>query len=321
MSAWRLVNASLSPAGARAALTIMIFHRVPPAPDPLLPAEPDAARFEHQMRAVRGWFNVIALDDAVRRLADGTLPARALAITFDDGYANNHDVALPILRRLGLTATFFIATRYLDGGVMWNDHVIEAVRACRGDALDLAVLGLGRVPLGSADDRRAAIDRIVAALKYRPPREREEAAGRIAALAGAPPVDDLMMSRAKVRALAEAGMQIGAHTHSHPILATLDDAQALAEIARSKAALEEVVARPVTLFAYPNGKPGRDYGRAHVEQARALGFAAACSTAPGVATRDADPYQLPRFTPWDRELWKYGTRLSRNLLNRRYATA
>ncbi|MCK7493591.1 MAG: polysaccharide deacetylase family protein [Comamonadaceae bacterium] len=57
----------------------------------------------------------------MRRLGEGTLPARALAITFDDGYADNHDVALPILRRHGLNATFFVATGFLDGGIMWND--------------------------------------------------------------------------------------------------------------------------------------------------------------------------------------------------------
>ena len=118
----------LSPAGRRARLSVLIFHRVLPRPDPLFPGVIDAAGFDAICRWVKGWFNVLALDDAARRLRDGSLPERALAITFDDGYADNHDVALPILLRHGLPATFFIATGFLDGGRMWNDTVIESIR-------------------------------------------------------------------------------------------------------------------------------------------------------------------------------------------------
>src|SRR5436305_15020348 len=100
MSVFRGINELLSPGGPRGRLSIMIFHRVLPAPDPLRPSEPDAARFEAEMRNVARWFNVVALGRAVQGLKDGSLPARALAVTFDDGYADNHDVALPILRRL-----------------------------------------------------------------------------------------------------------------------------------------------------------------------------------------------------------------------------
>jgi peptidoglycan/xylan/chitin deacetylase (PgdA/CDA1 family) len=117
----------LSPGGARGRLSILIFHRVLAAPDPLFPAELDLRSFEERMRWIRGWFSVLPLDDAVVALARGTLPDRALAITFDDGYADNVTVALPILLRLRLHATFFIASAYLDGGTMWNDRVIDAV--------------------------------------------------------------------------------------------------------------------------------------------------------------------------------------------------
>ena len=124
---------------------------------------------------------------------------------------------------------------------------------------------------------------------------------------------ELMMTRHQVRALADAGMGVGAHTEAHPILAELDASEATREIASSKTFLERLTERPVSLFAYPNGKPGKDYTAVNVEQVRSLGFAAACSTAAGSATRDSDPRQLPRFTPWGREAWKFGARLSNNL--------
>ncbi len=142
-SAYRRV----APSGARSRLTILIFHRVLARPDPLFPDEVDAAAFEARMRWVKDWFNVLPLGDAVQRLRDGRLPERPLAITFDDGYADNAKIAAPILLRLGLPATFFIATGFLDGGCMWNDTVIEAVRAAKGPVLDLAPLGLGAHPV------------------------------------------------------------------------------------------------------------------------------------------------------------------------------
>jgi peptidoglycan/xylan/chitin deacetylase (PgdA/CDA1 family) len=316
-----MVNHALSPAGKRARLAIMIFHRVRRERDPLAPYEPDAATFEARMRAVRRWFNVLPLEHAVERLATRTLPSRALAITFDDGYADNVDVALPILSRLGLHATFFIATGFLDGGCMWNDRVIEAVRGHKAGTLDLSPIGLPAVATGSIDERRAAIDRIIDRLKYQPLAVRAELAERVLAAAGAVAPLDLMMTSAQVRALAEAGMGIGAHTHMHPILAQLDPRDAQQEIETGKRALEAIVGRPVRLFAYPNGKPRRDYTHEHVRQARQAGFVAACSTAHGVAGPQADPLQLPRFTPWDREQWRFGARLSGNLMHARCETA
>ena len=311
MSVLRAVNHVLSPGGPRGRLTIMIFHRVHRAADPL-GDDPDAARFEATLARVRRWFNVMPLDDAVVRLSAGALPPRALAITFDDGYADNHDVALPILRRLGLRATFFVATAYLDGGTMWNDRVIEAVRRLRGSTLDVASLGL-RLPLGSTPARRAAIATLLGRIKYEPFARRDALADEVARAAGAGAPCDLMMTSAQVRALSQAGMQIGAHTHRHPILAGLSAAEATHEIAQSRDRLQDIVQRPVPLFAYPNGRPGTDYSAENVQQVRSLGFVAACTTAHGAAGPGADPFQLPRFTPWDRAPWKFGARLARNL--------
>ena len=169
-----------SPAGKRARLSILIFHRVLPAPDPLFPGEPDASRFDEMLGWLTSWFNILPLDEAVRRRAEGTLPARAAAITFDDGYADNRVVALPVLQRHGITATFFIATGFLDGGSMWNDRIIAAMRHCSRSALDLATLELGTHPLGTAQARREAIDALIGKVKYLPGPQRVEIANRIA---------------------------------------------------------------------------------------------------------------------------------------------
>ncbi len=312
----RPVFGALSPAGRRGRLTILIFHHVHARRDDLFPNDMHADAFRERMRWIRAWFNVLPLEEAAAALQRRALPGRALAITFDDGYADNCTVALPILREMSLHATFFIASRFLEGGRMWNDTVIETVRRARGSELDLATLGLGRHGIQSLEERRAAIRAVLARLKYRPSAERQALADAIGQLAGGALPDSLMLTRSQLRDLAAAGMGIGGHTASHPILAGLDEAAARREIAEGREALVEIVRQPVRLFAYPNGRPNIDYTAAHVRIVGELGFTAAVSTATGAAHAGDTVYELPRFTPWDQTPARWGLRLARNLLAR-----
>src|SRR5262249_40238103 len=108
----------------------------------------------------------------------------------------------------------------------------------------------------------------------------------------------LMMPPDRVRAMAEAQMEIGAHTVTHPILNSASDEQARYEIAESKRQLEALLGQEVVSFAYPNGRPGSDSAARHVEMPRAAGFRIAASTAPGSIGRNSDPWQLARIAPW-----------------------
>lgn len=303
----------VSPAGPKARLSVLIFHRVLPEPDPLFPEEIHARRFDELCGWLTNWFNVLPLDQAVARMKTGTLPARAACITFDDGYADNFHVAMPILQRHGLTATFFIATGFLDGGRMWNDTLIETVRSCREAVLDLAALGLGSHVLGTVTAQQAAITSLIGQIKYRPVAERVSLTEEVARMANVQPPQSLMMTSAEVKAMRQAGMQIGAHTVSHPILARLTDDQAREEIGNSKRFLEQLLGERITVFAYPNGKPGEDYSPQTVDVVRSLGFDAAVSTQWGASRRGDDPLQIKRFTPWDKTRLRFGLRLLRNL--------
>lgn len=304
----------LSPGGERGRLSILIFHRVLPQPDPLFPGEPDADRFDQILTWVGRWFQVLPLDHAVAGLTSGNLPPRALAITFDDGYADNATVALPLLQRHKMTATFFVATGFLDGGRMWNDTLIEAVRTYSRSIIDLRDFGLGQYRAHTMAERRTAIYSLLAQVKYQESETRQRTVAAIAgALEGKLP-GDLMMSTGQVIGLRDAGMQIGAHTRSHPILSTLSDEAARVEMDGSKRDLEHILGEAVTMFAYPNGKPGRDYLARHADMAREVGFAAAVSTAPGVSTGLTPTFQLPRFTPWDRQPTRFAGRMLLNLM-------
>lgn len=317
MIPWSLVFQALSPSGHSGRLSVLIFHRVLPAPDPIFPEDVWAAQFDAMLGWLKRHFNVLALDQAVSLLKEGRLPARALAITFDDGYQDNRIIALPLLQKHGLSATFFVATGYLDGGRMWNDEVIEAVRACRLQTLDLQDLDLGLHELPDVAQRRRVIEHIIGRVKYQPVVQRGALTRAIAERAEVRLPDDLMMTSAQVVEMHRAGMQIGAHTVSHPILAVLPPEQVRTEIADGRRTLENLLGERVGLFAYPNGKPGADYREEDVRIVEQLGFDAAFSTVWGAGNNRCDSLQIPRFTPWDRTEGKFMARMAQNLLKAR----
>jgi peptidoglycan/xylan/chitin deacetylase (PgdA/CDA1 family) len=306
---FRGVGNIVSPAGARGKLAIFIYHRVLATADPLLPGLIDAAVFERQMALVAAEFNVLPLNEACERLRKCALPARALSITFDDGYADNEQIALPILKRFGLSATFFVATGFSDGGIMFNDAIIHAVRHAENGPHDLSAIGIGKLELDGIASRQSAIDAIIAIVKHRPLAERDALVARTREALAAPPQDRLMMDAGQILALHRAGMEIGAHTVRHPILRSVSEREARTEIVESRSTLEDITRSPVTLFAYPNGQPGADYDVRDVRLVQECGFAAAVSTIPGVAHSHSDLFQLPRLGPWERNPRRLGLRV------------
>lgn len=301
--------------GGAPRLNIFVFHRVLPAPDPLFPDEVDTVAFDRMLGWIASWFRILPLADGIAQLRRGELPARAAAITFDDGYADNLTQALPILQRHHAPATLFVATGFLDGGRMWNDTVIEAVRRTPLTHLDLGAIDMGRVAVGSVAEKRRAIGELIPRIKHLPPLARERHVAAVAEASQATLPDDLMMASAQLREWHRAGMGVGAHTVTHPILATTDAETARQEMLDSKRWLEALLGERIGLFAYPNGKPGQDYRAEHAGLAADVGFDAALATVWGAARRDSDVFQLPRFTPWDRTKYRFGARLLQNLLS------
>lgn len=288
----------ISPSGHRGRLLILIYHRVLQLPDPMRPGEVDAEMFEWQMQLMLERFNVIPLSAAYQKLQEGKLPSRAACITFDDGYADNADIAVPILKNYGLQATFFVSSGFLDGGRMWNDTVIEAVRRTKETKLDLTDINLGCWVVGSMEQRAKVGDILVKKLRHIGFDDRMERVNGLETLVGEDLPANLMLTTEKLRYMSAEGMEIGAHTVNHPILTCLDDERAKWEIGESKIRLEEITGCPVDLFAYPNGRPEVDYDQRHVEMVRNAGYSAAVSTHWGAAKKSSDMYQLPRFTPW-----------------------
>jgi peptidoglycan/xylan/chitin deacetylase (PgdA/CDA1 family) len=296
-------------------LLVLIYHRVLAAPDPLAPREMTADIFCWQMRLLQRYAKVLPVREALERLTRGTLPRRAVCVTFDDGYADNEHVALPILGQFDIPATIFVSTGFIDGGRMWNDTLIESVRRLQPGRHELAPLGAGTVELNGTASRAWLVRTLIGQVKHLDPAERLARVRWLEQYCGAELPGDLMMTRAQLRALHAAGIELGAHTVTHPILVKLTAAAAAEELRASRASLETIVGAPIRYFAYPNGRPGVDYDSSHVAMARECGFEAAFSTRRGACTATSDRWQLPRFTPWDRTPARWIARLVLELRN------
>lgn len=293
-------------------LTILIYHRVLAKRSELLPDEMDAERFERQMRFLARNFIVMPLADAVRQLKQGSLPRRACCVTFDDGYADNLTVALPILEKYKLPSTLFVATSYLDGGLMFNDAVIHLMAETSLSTLDFRDLGLDVYDVSSVETRRAATIGVLRKTRSLPPDVRSDLVSRMARIAGVESLpDDLMLTRTQLLEMSRRGVEVGGHTVSHPVLTSLSDTDAREEIALGKRTLENWIGKPARCFAYPVGLPGRDFEPRHAAMVRELGFELAVTTANRMADSGSDPFQLPRFMPWGGSMIKFGARMVR----------
>lgn len=310
---WQALSRLVAGISGHRTLSVLTFHGVLSEPDPLRPDEITADEFAALMLYLRNRFEILPLNLALDAVRSGTGSAGTLAITFDDGYRNNVAVALPILVELGLTATFFVATGFLDGGMMWNDTVIESVRRFRGKEICLEKLGDSPVPIATDNDKRLLIDQLLSSFKHRKIAQRQSLADAIAQSAGGSLPDDMMMRTDDVRMLARAGMTIGGHTIDHPILRLESENEVVRQLAESRQFLKEVSGQAVSLFAYPNGRPGDDYGVRDVGLVRQAGFAAALTTSWGSIGSGSDMFQLPRVSLWDRNPTKVGMRIVQSL--------
>ena len=289
----------------------LLFHRVLNEQDPMSPDEPTADWFRVLVKWLAGSFEVISLEEAVTRAGNHRQHGPTVSITFDDGYADNFLVALPILEEFAVPATFFVASSFIDGGRMWNDSIIETARRLQPGSYSLDGVNPGSYEISDWASRRQLASAAITAWKHMPPQDRQDKVDTFSTLVDGLPVD-LMMTKAQLRRLADSRLStVGGHTRTHPILAALQDDAAREEITSGKRDLEEWLQKDVTLFAYPNGKLGRDYLCKHAEFAKEAGFRAAVATDWGTMDAATDLYAIPRFTPWHTNLTRFSVDMAR----------
>lgn len=272
----------------RADLRILAYHRVVERIDAgrflfdpeLLSA--DAANFRAQMLHVKRHYTALRLGEAMALLDAGKpLPSGALVVTFDDGYDDNYRVAFPILRELGLPATFFVSTGYIDSGLPYHyDWFVHVLSAATVPAIDLPELGhVAPLPAGLRARQRLA-QGLISRLKSLDDDAQIRVIDRLGQACGMPrtgPVADCRpMTWDQLREMDQGGMEIGSHGVGHRMLAKLDDAGLEAEIVGSRDAIGRALGAPARVISYPVGGADAWDGRV-VAAARAAGYVAGCS--------------------------------------------
>jgi peptidoglycan/xylan/chitin deacetylase (PgdA/CDA1 family) len=302
------VALQLRRAGPIPTVSIVTFHRIAELDDgePYDPDVVDAtpAQFRRHIETLARIGTPIGMETLIRALAGGALPPNAVMITFDDGYRSCREVALPILRRLGVPATFFIATAFPAGRKLyWWEQISVILRSARGRITYLTYPRPRRIDARDPGARRMLNDTI----KDTHGLDLERFLGELRAALGVPWSPEieaglaapLVMTWDDVRALAAAGMDIESHTRSHRVLDTLDRDQLRDELVGSRRELEAQLGRPIRAIAYPVGRrPSMRVRRAAAE----AGYRIALTNATGVnymwptAMRLTDPFELRRLS-------------------------
>lgn len=264
-------------------------------------------QFRRQMQFLRESYNPILFRDLIGALESGTgLPPRPVIVTFDDGYDDNYRVAFPILRELGVPATFFVSTGHIESGLPyaydWFVHLI-----CRSTRGHLRIAGLAvdcPLPSTVAQRRELAMD-LLDRLKSLDAQAQESVIATLESESGLPRsqghADCRPMNWTQLREMQAAGMEIGSHGVWHRMLAKLSAADMQEEVHQSKQMLDNHLELPVQTISYPVG--GLDAFNEHViDSARKAGYKLGCSYICGTSKLPRQPEFALRRLPVERHM-------------------
>jgi peptidoglycan/xylan/chitin deacetylase (PgdA/CDA1 family) len=284
------VLALLERLARRPGLLVLTYHRIgDPARQPYYApvASASAEALAVELRALARTHRVLSLGECLALADDGFRTSRPVAlVTFDDGYRDNFEVALPVLQSVGVPATFFLPTDFFEAPRLpWWDHVAYVLNTTTAPTLRLDLpepmtIDLSRTP------RPEAISQVVAAYLARGVRDEPAFRAHLEDRAGVA-VDEsslgrgLFMTWDQARALLGAGMTVGAHGHTHRALGRLTADEQRAELSESRSILERALGRPVDALAYPYGWPGT-YDATTKRLAHEAGYRLAFSSVEGV---------------------------------------
>ena len=237
--------------------------------------------------------DIITLDELHRRLREGDFSRRFVCFTFDDGYRDNRDFALPVMQEFAAPFTVYVTSDFAEGtGKLWWITLERVIS--KASELEVAIDGVARrIDVHAPAAKQTAFERLRRWLRSLP--GDQDVSREIAALCARHGVDetaisrDLCMSWDELKSLADDPLvTIGAHTITHCNLAKQTEANASREIAVSRSRIEDALKRPVEHFAYPYGDKAaaaaREFGLA-----RNAGFKTAVTTRPGmIFTKSAD---------------------------------
>jgi len=256
-----------------------------------------ARAFAEQVEYLAAHYTLVPLWQLADCLRKREAPPSLAAITIDDGYRDAYEIAFPILRKHRAPATVFVVTEFVEGATwLWTDKPRYLTALAAPQAFEIGIEGHKlRLELNGAASRAVAAGLINAALKPLSEEARDALIERLAfelrvMLPERPPLAYGAINWRQAREMADAGVEIGSHTLTHPILTGLGDERLREEVGQSRDRIQSELGRKVETFCYPNG----DYDlRTQREVARA-GYECAVSTDVGLNDERDDPLALRR---------------------------
>jgi peptidoglycan/xylan/chitin deacetylase (PgdA/CDA1 family) len=257
--------------------------------------------FATQMAYVAQHYSCISLDEAVTRLSAGlNFPPRPVVITFDDGYRDNYEYALPVLSEYRLPATIYLVSSTLTHqSVLWTSRLRQLIAAAQREELRLPDLHAGSLSLRDERSRAVTARTLTNILNQLPAQRRTAALDQIAAAIGgpaAPAVDEWFLTRGQIDEMCRHQITFGAHTVTHPNLPGIPAAEMRDEVERSRADLQRLTGTEVLHFSYPNsGSLYPHFNDSVVESVRGAGYRSAVTSVTGMCRQGSDPFRLRRI--------------------------
>jgi peptidoglycan/xylan/chitin deacetylase (PgdA/CDA1 family) len=278
-------------------LRVLTYHRIaePKDSQTLNPRSISAtpAGFAKQMRYVAEHWHAVSMPQVLEAMAQrAPLPKRAVLITFDDAYCDFGEIAWPILQHFRLPATLFVPTDYPDQPQrsFWWDRLYRAIFLTSSS--EVYVMPLGVLLLRNSVERYRSLWRVQNYAKTIAHAEAMALVDEICAkLDSQPLVQKHTLSWEELRQLAKAGVTLGAHTQTHPIMTQIAPAEIRREISGSQKALQREIGAALPIFCYPSGS----HDDTVVAILKEEGFVAAFTTLDGHNNlRSTDPLRLRR---------------------------
>jgi peptidoglycan/xylan/chitin deacetylase (PgdA/CDA1 family) len=283
---------------------ILMYHRIAEVEHDPWSLCVTRAHFAEQLDVLSRRATVVPLPRLFEAIPSSSRRRPPVAITFDDGYADNLHVAKPLLERHDMPATLFVATGYTGSGrAYWSDQLVRIVLGTPTlpTRLSLTIDGAPFEREIDGRERRTLLFDLWQRLRPLPIEEQMRLLDALRQWAGCRDSPDraaLPMSHEEVRSIAEDGLiEIGAHTVSHCDLPACSASRQMSEIERSKADCEAITGRHVTSFAYPYGR----FNDTSADCVNTAGFSRACTTRPDLSFARSDRFRLPRLgaQDWD----------------------
>jgi peptidoglycan/xylan/chitin deacetylase (PgdA/CDA1 family) len=287
---------------AGSGVAILMYHSVTDKPesqeDSLGGIGHPTQIFREHMESIAREYHPVNLEQVVSFVQGrGNLPRRSVAVTFDDGYADNYEMAMPILNRIGIPASFYVTVACVQKQRLpWPARVRHAVFATRKP--DWVDPDGCRWPLRDSTTRRAGFERACEYCSRKSGAEQDEfVAGLESHLEAALVQGASMMTWDQVRALGKQGHIIGSHTMTHPNMAHIGDDALNREFTESKQILERELGSGVVHFSYPCPALQPHWSERTVTVSRECGYQSAVTTNGGMVRRHDNPLQLKRVRP------------------------